>query len=106
MSTSIKPGVRIHGMSAQIFYGLGIVKDVLAEIGVNFVLTAGIDGGHTAGSSHYAGNAGDVRSHEIPADKIDWVVSESQKRLGPDFFIQKEADHLHVQFKPQATYTG
>jgi hypothetical protein len=104
MSISIKPGARVFGLSVPMLLAVMVAKDAYQEIGVDLVITAGIDGKHSAGSSHYAGNAADLRTNTVPESKRAPLAKTIQERLGPDYFCQAEKDHIHIQFKPQATY--
>lgn len=104
MSLSLKAGVRLHGLTSAMVIAVMVIKDVFAEEGFDCVMTAGIDGKHVSGSCHYYGGAGDFRINHVPVDKHPIILKKCQDRLGADYFVQLEVDHLHAQWKPQATY--
>ena len=63
------------------------------------VITSGTDGVHMSGSKHYKGEALDLR---LPP--IEWrgrFIARLGERLGPDYQIVVEDDHIHVEFDPQ-----
>lgn len=106
MSLSIKADVRVFGLRPEILIALIVAEGVYRDAGFDLVLTAGIDGNHAAGSSHYQGEAIDLRTSTIPEDKRAGILAEIIKRLTPDYFAQVEVDHFHIQWKAQKTYTG
>ncbi len=106
MSLSIKTGVRVFGLRPEILLAVVVAEGIWREFGVDLVLTAGIDGAHVEGSFHYSGNAVDLRTNNLPTDQTGLVLGKLSDRLGADYFAQIESDHIHVQFKPKATYTG
>lgn len=105
MSLSIKSGVRVHGLSTPIVLAIIVAEGVFRELGHDLTLTAGIDGKHSAGSSHYAGNAVDLRSRILPEGVAPKACAMIQERLGPDYFAQVEVDHIHIQYRPQNAYS-
>lgn len=100
----IKPGVRIHGMRAELALAATIIAGVFAPLGLDAVITAGIDGQHARGSFHYLGLAFDFRTRDLPAEKVQEVLAEIQACLGEDFDVLFEADHIHVEFQPKGAY--
>ncbi len=106
MSLSIKLGVRVFGLRPEILLAILVAEGIWREFGADLVLTAGIDGAHVEGSFHYSGNAIDLRTNNLPTDKTGEVLKCLSQRLGEDYFAQFESDHIHIQFKPKATYTG
>lgn len=70
------------------------------------VITAGCDGKHKDFSSHYSGNALDFRIHAFTREQATTLVASAQSALGEDFFVQLEADHIHVQYKPKGSLNG
>jgi len=106
MSLSIKSGVRVFGLSSPILLAVMVAQEVYREFSADLVITAGIDGKHVDYSFHYDGNAVDLRTNNLATDKIPLILKAMQDRLGPDYFVQYEGDHLHIQFRPKSTYTG
>lgn len=69
------------------------------------VITSAQDSTHAARSLHY-GRVGDVRCRAIdvrmPLPRyIERLVKELGRRLGPDFDIVPETDHLHIEYDPK-----
>lgn len=104
MSLSLKQGVRVHGLSTPILIAIIVAEGVYAELGYDLVVTAGIDGKHTDHSSHYSGNAVDLRTNILPEIAAQKALAKLQQRLTEDYFCQIEVDHIHIQFRPLATY--
>jgi len=65
--------------------------------GVDFVITAGLDGTHRHNSKHYKNAAIDVRRRDLTADQLPLVVEDLQKLLGDDFDIVIEPTHIHIE---------
>lgn len=65
------------------------------------VITAGTDGIHHPGSLHYLGYAVDLRTRDLPPMTINASIEELKKRLGADFDVVIEGDHLHVEMQPK-----
>jgi len=66
------------------------------------VITSGIDGVHREGSKHYSLNAIDVRTNNFPTAKSKLIFQDSVKvRLGPDYDVVLEPDHLHIEYDPK-----
>ena len=69
--------------------------------GWDVIITSGTDGKHMVGSKHYSGDALDIRSSNIPAGKLSPYVTALRGRLGLDFDVVIESDHIHVEFDPK-----
>lgn len=64
------------------------------------VITSGNDSQHMPGSKHYTGEALDVRTRNIPADPpglLTLLVTRLKRRLGPDYQVIVDPDHLHIE---------
>lgn len=104
MSLAIKSGqggARILGLRPEIVIGLTIANDVFREFGFDCIVTAGIDGSHSRGSIHYKGLAVDLRTRHIPAAEHPKVVAKLQERLGDEFDVVLEGDHIHLEWDPK-----
>lgn len=104
MSLAIKSGqggARILGLRPEIVIGLTIANDVFREFGFDCIVTAGIDGSHSRGSIHYKGLAVDLRTRHVPAAEHQKVVGKLQERLGDDFDVVLEGDHVHLEYDPK-----
>lgn len=101
----IKPGVRIFGIRPEIVVALSVADGVYREaVQREMVVTSVIDGQHMDGSLHYAGAAADLRTHDLTEAQA-WGITELLKlRLGGDFDVILEADHIHIEFQPKRGY--
>ena len=105
----LKPSVRILGIKPELVLGALIVESCYAHIGVDPVVTVGIEGTHRLGSEHYTGLALDFRMHHVPHDRREALVAAIREALGPDFdvlweSVGTEQEHVHVEFDPKAPY--
>ena len=68
---------------------------------VDMLVTSGNDKVHARGSKHYTDEALDFRTkHLTPADQ-QRLRTEVKRRLGRDFDVVLESDHLHVEHDPK-----
>lgn len=66
--------------------------------GQECVVTAGLDGKHSAGSYHYFGRAVDLRTRYFSTAEKQLVVDELRASLPNDYFVLLESTHIHVQY--------
>jgi hypothetical protein len=100
VSLSIKQGAVLPpelAMSVMV----ASIHDAFKEEGYDCVITAGIDGKHSAGSLHYVGLALDFRSRTIPSGERERMRAKIAERL-PGFDVVLEADHYHVEYQPKS----
>lgn len=102
----IKPGVRITGMRPEILLAVVAAERVYAQAGFDCTITACVDGRHTTGSLHYAGAAIDVRTRNVPADRLPKVAGQIRECLAGDFDVILESTHLHIEFQPKQALTN
>ena len=102
----LKPGVRITGMRPEILLAAVAAERVYAQAGFEFTITACVDGRHSAGSLHYSGAAIDVRTRDVPADKLQKLVAQIRECLGADFDVLPEKTHVHIEFQPKQALTN
>jgi hypothetical protein len=76
------------------------LANVAEEEGLTLVITSGTDGSHMNGSKHYTGEALDVRISNLSKAEIVLVMSLIRKRLGSDYDVILEKDHIHLEFDP------
>ncbi|MGE5486501.1 MAG: hypothetical protein ACM3ZB_01615 [bacterium] len=100
----LKPGVRIAGLRPETVLAVVTAERILEEMGVDCVITAALDGKHTAGSLHYSGAAVDIRSRELAPDDLKKLVARLRECLGEDFDVVLEIDHVHLEFQPKKPY--
>lgn len=70
--------------------------------GYSCVCTSGTDGKHMEGSLHYKARAVDLRSHHVAADALPKIMDELKERLGKDFDVILEGDHIHAEHDPKS----
>lgn len=105
MALRLKPGVRIHGLRPEVVLALQVLVGSFGKAGgYDVTVTAGIDGAHSPGSLHYSGAAVDIRTRDVPKEKLPSIVADARESLGADFDLVVESDHLHVEFEPKLPY--
>jgi hypothetical protein len=99
MIVSIKPGVRVRGLSNEILLAIIIAESIYRETQGLMVITSLTDGKHSAGSLHYTGEAVDLR---LPSTiMIDQIVSQLKSALGSSYDVIHEVDHIHIEYDPK-----
>jgi hypothetical protein len=66
--------------------------------GFEVVITSGTDGTHKRGSKHYSGDALDFRTSNLTLEQRKALIAGLMARLGDDYDIILERDHLHVEY--------
>jgi len=98
----VKPGVRLIGCAPQVLLAVIVAEQVLREHEAgDAVITSMVDGTHGRGSLHYVGHAVDLRTRTIPAGKRAGVIEEIRSRLGDQYDVIPEVDHLHIEWQPK-----
>ena len=93
----LKAGVDISRLNREIRRALRAVSDIFMEFDQEVVVTSTYEGDHGAGSLHYANDAFDVR---YPGLEIIGVQTRLRNKLGNDFDILGEKDHIHIEYDP------
>lgn len=107
MLLKIKPGVRVNGLRNEVLLAINIAWGVMAAGGYETVITSVTDGGHSNASLHYAGQAFDLRSREIPKDRQEAMRQALAEALAwtpqdpGDFDVVLEGDHFHIEYQPK-----
>lgn len=97
-----KAGVRLEKLTPQMVLGAMIVAQVYLEVcGIVATITSGSDGDHSPTSLHYEGNALDFRTRDLPPSRVPTVVEKVRDRLGENYDVVFEKDHLHVEYDPE-----
>jgi len=95
----VKLGVYIDELKREIRRALNVIDEVYREHGQEAVITSTYEGNHSPGSLHYARQAVDVR---LPGRHVLGVLVEELKaRLGRDYDVVVEPDHIHVEYDPK-----
>ena len=94
---AIKPGVRVEGLQPEILLALFIAHELYREQAQALTLTCGTDGPHKVGSRHHCGQAVDLR---LPTALKEKVVEQLKNRLGAEYDVVLEENHIHVEYDP------
>jgi len=99
---ALKIGVRLFGLRPEMVLAAQVVNAVYETSGdLQCIITSASDGTHRAGSLHYVGAALDFR---LPAGSALGVVAQIKQRLGEDFDVVLESDHVHIEWQPKQPY--
>ena len=109
--------VRFSGFSTALCRILSLLEELdrqktIAGQPANLIITAGSNGQHKPGSSHYAPRFSglDLRTHNFTTDGAKHAfVALLTNRLGPRFLVLFEDingpnEHIHAQLRQGATY--
>lgn len=97
----LKPGVKLDKLSPQLLLGLIIALPVFSAYASPLYITSIDDGKHGKNTLHGLGYAADLRIWYLRAEDRPRVVQEMRSRMGPDFDIVLEPDHIHVEYDPK-----
>lgn len=104
MALTFKPGVDVRGVQPEVTAAMHVVDGVYTSHGVaETVVTSVKDSKHMVTSLHYKGLAFDLRlpSRSGAAGEADGAVTRTiRKRLGAQYDVVLESDHIHVEFDP------
>jgi len=94
----IKAGVDISRLRPTIRKKLNeIARRVWSIEKEELIITSTYEGSHSEGSLHYADLAVDIRRHKHGT----LVRQELRDKLGMDYDIVLEADHIHIEYDPK-----
>lgn len=105
MSILIKPGVVFKEINIFILKIFHCLIDLGMQLGKNMVITSANDGKHKEGSLHYKNLALDIRTRHLEKDEIQIVLNYLRNKLGGDYDVILESDHIHIEYDPKY-YTG
>jgi len=97
----LKDGVELHGLHPAMVLALGVANQVYAARGVDLTITSALDGKHGRASLHYVGQAADIRTRNLPPGVAERAAKEIKERLGNEFDVIVEKDHIHIEFQPK-----
>jgi len=97
----IKKGVIIPGLKIRMRTVLIHAERIWEKHGQELVVTAGLDGVHSAGSLHYYGLALDFRTRYFDKTVATSVANELRRILGADYQVVKHKSHIHVEYDPR-----
>ena len=104
----IKPGASIEGCRKEILTALIVdIQSVFHSENLDTVVTSGKENfKHSVKrSSHYRGDALDIRSKHIKEDRKNIIYQNLKQRLGQDFVVILESrgkawEHFHIHWSP------
>lgn len=100
----------------EMWWCLAICAEAHRDYGCpELVVTSAVDGKHMRGSLHYSGAAIDLRFWRYverwEETATGWraelkpqywhLIEDLRERLGPDYDVVVEDDHLHVEYDPE-----
>ncbi len=97
----LKKGVRLHGIKPELVLALVIADQVYTKMGHDLVITSVIDGEHGRASIHWVGGAVDIR---LPGDQGIAARNRIARRIGQDFDVVLEGNHIHIEWQPKGGY--
>lgn len=97
----IKEGATIAGIKIEVLEILKAADKIWKAHGQELVITAGLDGTHSAGSLHYCGYAVDLRTNYFDAQTAAKVADELRKALPARYDIVLEKTHIHAEYDPR-----
>ena len=99
----IKPGVNLEGIQPQLVMAAQVADEVYTSNGFALTITSANDSQHMEGSLHYQGRALDLRTRDLPEGMAATLAGEIRSRLGNQFDVILEADHIHIEYDPKTT---
>lgn len=94
----IKAGVNISRLRPEIRKKLNeIARWIWSIEEKELIVTSTYEGSHSEGSLHYANLAVDIRRQ----DRGNAVRDELKDKLGMDYDVVLESDHIHVEYDPK-----
>lgn len=102
MAIALKSSARIRGVTTEALFAMRAAEGVFEDRKLGLVtFTSVTDGKHSPGSKHYTGHAFDIRTRDIPADQWQLVAGDIRERIGTEYDVVVEKDHIHVEFDPK-----
>ena len=95
----IKEGASLNGVNVAMRPVLLEGERIWNKYGVDFVVTCGTDGEHSAGSMHYYGYAVDLRIRDFSDQEKKAVYADLKARLGLAYDVILHSTHIHVEYK-------
>lgn len=112
----LKKGASLEGVTGNTRHAIEVVDQVYAAYGYGLVITSGTEGDKTDGvhredSKHYTGDAFDCRIRFVTneaglldVDKVKSIAKTIREKLGVNYDVLVEKDHIHVEYDPKSQY--
>ena len=99
-------GVRFWQTPPEVLEALAKATAIYGAFNLPLVVTSMNDSKHRIGSLHYVGRAFDCRSKTVPRDKLDNLIGQLRRALGPRFDVILEDrdgpnEHAHIELDPK-----
>ena len=105
-SVKLKNGAAIENASWRMFWVAIIADGIFKKHGTEAIITSGSDGKHSARSKHYPENnaSGQVEALDLRTWHVDphAVAADMREKLGANYDVVVESDHLHIEYDPKA----
>lgn len=93
---------KLTGIKPEIVLAASIMDQVYSQYHIqDCVITSALDGVHKKGSKHYTGDALDFRTRHMPKNIAILIVGVVQQRLGNDYDVILESNHIHCEYDPK-----
>jgi len=93
--------VQVSQLSTGALLALIVADQVFTSYGYETVITSGNDGNHSYTSLHYNNDALDLRMRHVKESQKQEIAEEISLRLGLDWDVLLEIDHLHLEKQPR-----
>lgn len=94
----LKDGVSLVGLKLEMRRVMIQAGFIWGRKGQSCVITSGTEGEHSDESLHPFGYALDFRARYFNPEVKHTVVLELQAKLGLDYDVIEESDHIHVEY--------
>jgi len=94
----IKDGVILQGLQLPMRQVLIVADKIWKKYGQELVVTAGLDGVHSAGSLHPFGYAIDLRNRYFTEAQKKEVEFELRMKLPSEYDVIRHSTHIHVEY--------
>ena len=99
--------IKIHGLQLPMRRVMKVCEVEYKKYGQDYIITAGLDGEHMAGSYHYFGYALDSRVYTLSLEDQNKLAEEIRTQLGAAYTVLLHPDHhLHIQYNVQSIEGG
>lgn len=108
----VKPGVEFSVIAPAGYMILSALKYTSKLLGMDLTITSGTDGEHSGPTDpHHAGEAYDVRSHDLQPSVKSAVLMAMMNELGTNHFYGflespgTDGEHFHIQRAKGTTFS-
>jgi len=98
----IKQGADVRNLRREVWEAVYLFNEIMAEYGLNAVITSGNDSKHGRKSLHYLDYAVDLRTRDIKTqvEKVE-ITQKFRACLGERYDVLLEHNHIHAEFDPR-----